>query len=99
MNPVGQVHIPEAEHTPELEHDGEQAEDCRSRRESDPESGSWPTSGTESQITTRSFPMSTAAQTVDDSASDAADSVVDELDAGEEGRDVKAAVPEYKGPE
>ncbi len=43
--------------------------------------------------------MSTAAQTVDDSASDAADRAVDELDAGEDGRDVKAAVPEYRDPE
>ncbi len=92
------MHVPEAEHPSELEHNGEQAEDYGSRRESDYENGDWPASGTESQSTTRSFPISTAAQTVDDSASDAANRVVDELDVREDGRDVKAAAPMYKDP-
>lgn len=48
---------------------------------------------------TRSLPMSMAAQTVDESARDAADRDVDELDTGADGRVVKAAVPEYRPPE
>lgn len=32
VNPVGQVHTPEAEQTPEPAHGGEHAEDCISRR-------------------------------------------------------------------
>ncbi len=92
------MHVPKAEHPSELEHNGEQAEDCGSRRESDYENGDWPASRTESHSTTCSFPISTAAQTVDDSASDAANKVVDELDVGEDGRDVKAAAPKYRDP-
>ncbi len=93
------MHVPEAEHPSELEYDGEQVEDCGSRRESDYESGDWLASGSESQSTTRPFPISTAAQTVDDSVGDAANRVVDELDVAEDGRDVKAAALNYRDPE
>ena len=35
VNPVGQLHVPEAEQTPEPEQGTEQAKDWTSRRESD----------------------------------------------------------------
>ena len=90
LNPVGHVHVPEAEQTPLPEQGGEHAVDCKFRRESEPEavSGSWLTSGIEFQTMTRLLlPAETSAQTFPESANDDALNV-DAFAIGESGRPV-----------
>lgn len=80
LKPVGQTHVPDAEHTPEPAHGGEHADDWMSSNwemEDAPE-GSCETSGTLSQKMILSFeePEDIAAQTLDDNASDPAEILV-----------------------
>ena len=97
LKPVGQTHVPDAEHTPEPAHGGEHADDWMSsswEMEDAPE-GSCDTSGTLSQKMTRSLddPDESATQTLDERAREPAEILV--LFNGVLGSWVNCAWPEY----
>lgn len=97
VNPEAHWQVPALVHTPEDAQLGLQAEDWISMRESEPRllDGSWLTSGTASQIITRSLlPEFKATQTVEDKVSDWATSGVDVFLAGVVGRPVNDDWPE-----
>lgn len=98
VNPAGQVQTPEAEQTPDPEQAGEQASDCMSRSVSDfnVPAGSWVTSGTASQMMTRSFePELRATHTLGEMARELAVNGVEVLTRGPVGNGEKPAWPEY----
>lgn len=90
LNPVGQIHVPDAEHTLEPEQGGEHAEDSMSTSEREPAElvGNCVKSGTESQRITRllSGPAFTATQTFEAMARESAVMGTDVLDMGVVGR-------------
>jgi hypothetical protein len=97
LNPVGQVHDPEAEQTPDPEHGGEQAVDCmptRDREPADPD-GSWLKSGMESQRMTRLLEFKlTASHILEARNIDSADNGVDTFPIEDVGRGVNKPGPE-----
>lgn len=98
VKPVGQVHVPFAEHTPLPEQDGVHDDDWMSRIESAPVAtdwGSWETSGTELQKTMRLEPDCVESQTFDDRANDCEVIGVEELPTGDVGRGAKFPLPLY----
>lgn len=98
MKPVGQVHVPLAEHTPFPEQGGEHDDDWMSRIERAPvatDPGSWETSGTELQKMTRSEPDCMESQTFEESASDCEVTGVEELPTGDVGRGANCGAPLY----
>lgn len=88
------MHVPAAEQMPFPEHAGEHAVDWISVNDKSLSMGSWVTSGTESQSTTRSDPAVTATQTLEESARELPGRGVDALTSGWEGRAEKAERPE-----
>jgi hypothetical protein len=98
VKPVGQVHVPPAEHTPFPEQGGVHDDDWMSKIEREPaatDSGSWAISGTELQKTTRSEPDCRETQTFDERASDSEVIGMDLLPTGEVGRGANCGFPAY----
>lgn len=98
MKPVGQVQVPLAEHTPLPEQAGVHDDDWMSRIARAPvvtETGSWATSGTELQKTTRLEPDCRESRTFDESANDWEVIGVEEFPVGEVGRGANSSLPLY----
>jgi hypothetical protein len=94
VNPVGQVHVPEAEHIPEAAQGVEHADDwtSRSERELELPVGSCAMSGTASHRTKRLFePELTATQTLEERAIELADNGADEFEATTDGSGINPA--------
>lgn len=100
VNPGEQAHVPADVQVPELAQTGEHTLDSMSSMEMVPAlfAGSWETSGTDSQKTTRLLeePELAIIHTLEESASALADKGVDEFATrGEEGREMNVDSPEY----